>query len=92
MSAHQSSDLGSVVFRLSVVPGQLTGEDLLGDRLLRHLVVEDGCWKLAFDTWRATRPAWWCRRRRRRWHREGLALEEDRWRIAAVAWRCGVPR
>jgi hypothetical protein len=80
-----------MVFRLSVVPGRLTGEDLLNDRLLRHLVVEDACWKLAHDAWRLSRPPWWRRGHRRRWRSDGVTVEADRWRIAALAWRCGVP-
>lgn len=90
MKASQSSDLSRMIFRLSVVPGRVTGEDLLTDRLLRYVVVEDECWKRAHDAWRSSRPPWWRRRERRRWRSDGATVEADRWRIASLAWRCGI--
>jgi hypothetical protein len=89
MKTSRTADLRSVVFRLASVSGGVTGEELVDDRLLRYLVVEDVCWEVGWEAWRARRPHWWRRRRLRDWRGEGVALRRDRERVADLARRCG---
>lgn len=51
---------------------------------MRMIVVEDMCWDLAREAWRARRPPLWCRARRRAWRAEGAVLDAKRDRIRAV--------
>ena len=51
---------------------------------MRMVVVEDMCWDLAREAWRARRPPLWRRARRRAWRAEGAVLDAKRDRIRAV--------
>ena len=64
METTHRADRDRVVFRLTSMWGHVTSRQLVDDRLLRCLFVEDVGWKFASDAWQAHRPSWWQRDRR----------------------------
>lgn len=90
MNASRPSGRSCSVFHLHATQGGFTGDELLTDRLLRYVVVEDSCWKFADNAWRRRRPPWLRLAARRDWRLEGAALAHERARIIQLAQHCGV--
>lgn len=53
------------------------------------IAVEDFCWRLEYESWRASRPRWWSIRRWRRWRVEGRHLRAERARIKVLSRKSG---
>lgn len=49
------------------------------------VAVEDLCWRLAMDAWRARRPRPWQLRRRAAWRAERTVLKAKQQRLSAMA-------
>jgi hypothetical protein len=56
-----------------------------GSPTLLVVAVEDLCWQLAMDAWRARRPKPWHPRRRAAWHAEQAVLTAKRLRLTIMA-------
>jgi hypothetical protein len=88
MHRNRSSDSAQLVFHLDTIRASVNGADLLEDALLRALVVEDSCWTVAMDDWRARRPHRWQRPEIKRWRAEGDELRCQRRQIEHLARHC----
>lgn len=53
--------------------------------MLQVVIVEDLCWRLAMNAWRARRPRPWQLRRRAAWRAERAVLTAEEQRLRAMA-------
>ncbi|MGH8862968.1 MAG: hypothetical protein ACRDVG_17315 [Jatrophihabitantaceae bacterium] len=54
------------------------------------MVVEDLCWQIALDGWKARRPRWWRMRARAAWRGDGETVQAERDRVALMAREAGI--
>jgi hypothetical protein len=54
------------------------------------VVVEDLCWRIALEGWKARRPRWWRRRARAAWRGDGAGVQAERDRVALMAREAGI--
>jgi len=70
---------------MSALGAQVPATEILDDRLLLALLVDDCCWRIAKEDWLKRRPQHWRHRNIARWIDEHAVLAQEAQRIRTLA-------